>query len=110
MKLNPTTLSWNAPTTNVDGTPIDYELEYEVGLAPEGAVGDYQPLVTIPGQLREDETYEAPISDLPLEYGEHTIAMRSFEKAMPTRVSAWSEPVTFMLQTVPSRPLELRVT
>lgn len=110
MKLNPTTLSWQAPTTNVDGTPIDYELEYEVGIASENTEGDYAPLATIPGQLRENETYEAPISDLPLEYGEHTIALRSFEKAMPERVSQWSEPVTFMLETVPSAPLELRVT
>ena len=110
MKLNPTTLSWKAPTTNVDGTPIDYELEYEVGIASENAEGDYAPLVTIPGQLREEDTYEAPISDLLLDYGEHTIALRSFDKFIPDRMSEWSEPVTFMLKTVPSAPLELRVT
>lgn len=110
MKTNPTTLSWKAPTTNVDGTPIDYELEYEVGITSENAEGDYAPLMSIPGQLREGEDYEAPISDLLLDYGEHTIALRSFEKAVPDRVSEWSEPVTFLLQTVPSAPLELRVT
>lgn len=107
MKLNPTTLSWKAPTTNLDGTPIDYELEYEVG-ADDGKA--YVPLMTIPGQLRQNENYEAPISDLLLDYGEHTIALRSFDKSMPDRMSEWSEPVTFTLATVPSRPLELRVT
>lgn len=110
MKLNPTTITWQAPTTNVDGSPIDYELEYEVGITSENAEGDYAPLVTIPGQLREGETYEAPISDLLLDYGEHTIALRSFDKVIPERMSEWSEPVTFMLATVPERPLELRVT
>lgn len=109
MKLNPTTMSWNAPTTNIDGTPIDYELEYEVGLHT-GEQGGYEPLLTIPGQLREGETYEAPISDLMLEHGENTIAIRSFAKQDPDRISEWSEPVTFRLQPVPSAPLELRVT
>ncbi|WP_417500771.1 hypothetical protein [Marinobacter sp.] len=110
MKVNPTTLSWQAPTTNVDGSLIDYELEYEVGIAGDSTEGDYAPLATIPGQLRERETYVAPIADLPLDHGEHTIALRSFDKAQPDRMSEWSEPVTFMLATVPERPLELRVT
>ncbi|MFP3979147.1 hypothetical protein [Marinobacter sp. KMM 10035] len=113
MKINPTTLSWTAPTTNVDGSPIDYELEYEVGIEPkdvEAEVGYYKPIATIPGQLRANERYEAPISELPLEYGENTIALRSFKKAVPELVSQWSDPVTFMLQPVPERPLELRVT
>lgn len=110
MKINPKTMSWEAPTTSVDGTPIDYELEYEVGLATGKQLGDYQPVATIPGQLREGKTYEAPISDLALEYGEHTIALRSFKKANPELISEWSDSVTFSLQPVPAAPLELRVT
>lgn len=110
MKLNPKTISWEAPTTNTDGTPIEYQLEYEVGLADESAEGGYALLMTIPGQLREGKTYEAPISDLTLEPGRHTIALRSFAKQDPARVSQWSEPVSFRLQPVPSAPLDLRVT
>lgn len=109
MKLNPTTMSWEAPITNVDGTPIDYMLEYEVGLAGENAPGDYDPIATIPGQLRNGETYEAPISDLELTEGEHTIALRTFAKDTPERISEWSDPVSFMIMPAPKPPLALRV-
>ena len=86
MKLNPKTMSWQAPTTNVDGSPIDYELEYEVGLED---LDGFNPIVTIPGQLREDgKTYEAPIGDLSLDEGVHVIALRSFSKEDPERMSA----------------------
>lgn len=108
MKINPKTMSWEAPTTNVDGTPITYALEYEVGLDQNGVLA---PIVTIPGQLKEGDSYTAPIADLPLEYGEHTIAMRSFAKDDPGRMSAWSEPVSFVLsEEIPNAPLDFRVT
>ncbi|GGE75794.1 hypothetical protein GCM10011533_30170 [Streptosporangium jomthongense] len=108
MKVNPETMSWTAPTTNVDGTEITYALEYEVGLDQKGI---FSPIVTIPGQLQPDNRYTAPIADLPLEYGEHTIALRSFAKEAPDRVSEWSEPVTFVLSAeIPRAPLDLRVT
>ena len=108
MKTNPETMSWTAPTTNVDGTEITYALEYEVGLEHNGV---FAPIVTIPGQLKEGDRYTAPIADLPLEYGEHTIAMRSFAKEDPDRKSVWSAPVSFVLsEEIPNAPLDLRVT
>ncbi|MGK0524549.1 MAG: hypothetical protein ACI92N_002188 [Pseudomonadales bacterium] len=110
MKINPTTLSWEAPSTDAAGEAIDYELEYEVGITSERTEDYFAPLVTIPGQLREGKTYEAPISDLLLDYGTHTIALRSFAKEMPDLMSEWSEPVSFRLVAVPSAPLDLRVT
>lgn len=109
MKVNPKTISWTAPTTNVDGTEITYALEYEVGIDVAGE-GGYMPLVTIPGQLQTDGRYEAPIADLPLMEGEHVIAMRSFAKEDPELKSEWSEPVMFALKPVPNAPLDLRVT
>lgn len=109
MKTNPKTMSWEAPTTNEDGTEITYALEYEVGLKPPE--GPFYVIVTIPGQLQEDDRYTAPIADLSLEHGEYTIALRSFAKENPERVSAWSNAVTFVLSAeIPERPLELRVT
>lgn len=110
MKINPKTMSWTAPTTNVDGTPITYELEYEVGLLTADQ-GDYEPIVTIPGTLRTDERYEAPIADLELLAGEHVMALRSFAKDDPEWMSEWSEPVTFAISDeIPNAPLDLRVT
>lgn len=107
MKINPETLSWTAPTTNVDGTEITYVLEYEVGLSENDM---FVPIVTIPGQLADNDRYTAPIADLPLEYGEHTIALRSFAKEDPDRKSVWSAPVSFVLsEEIPNAPLDFRV-
>lgn len=108
MIINPQTMIWTAPTTNTDGSDITYLLEYEVGLDQDGV---FAPIVTIPGQLTENGEYTAPISDLPLEYGEHMIAMRSFAKEDPARKSEWSDPVTFVLsEEIPRAPLDFRVT
>lgn len=109
MKTNPETMSWTAPTTNVDGSEIDYELEYEVGVYTEDAQG-FEPLVTMPGQLQSDGRYTAPIAMLSLADGEQEIALRSFAKQQPELMSEWSASVTFMVAPVPSAPLELRVT
>lgn len=109
MKINPKTMSWTAPTTNVDGSEIDYELEYEVGVYTEDAQ-DFEPIVTIAGQLQQDGRYTAPIAMLSLVEGEQTIALRSFAKDQPGLKSEWSASVAFMVAPVPSAPLELRVT
>ena len=108
MKINPETLSWEAPAKNVDGTPIQYELNYEVGISKNG---EYKPLVVIAAQLTEnDGEYEAPITQLNLEKGEHTIALRSFAKDNPDRKSQWSGPVSFVLSDeIPQSPLGVRV-
>ena len=98
----------NPPTTNVDGTDITYAMEYEVGLQESGV---FTPLMTIPGQLQDGGRYTAPIADLALDYGEHSIALRTFAKEDPARKSAWSESVEFVLSAeIPSAPLDLRVT
>jgi hypothetical protein len=110
MKINPTTLSWMAPTTNVDGTPIDYELQYEIGLYDEEA-DSIVPLMTVPSSLRTDEAgaYEAPIADVGLDTGSYEMALRSFAKEDPERVSLWSNTVEFAISDrIPNPPLEFR--
>lgn len=110
MTLNPNKLSWTAPTENEDGSPIDYELEYEVGLLKDnGTDHDFDPVATIPGQLREGDRYEAPIADMGLGAGDHLLALRSFAKGDPDRKSEWSESVAFRIAKVPAAPLDLRV-
>lgn len=109
MKINPEKLAWTAPKTNVDGTPIDYALEYEVGLQDEE--GALVPLMVVPSQLQTDEGYEAPIADLGLESGKvYRVALRTFAKEEPKRVSAWSDVVSFAISDrIPSPPLDVRV-
>ena len=109
MKINPTKLSWQAPVTNVDGTPIDYVLQYEVGLMD--AQGVLQPLIVIPAQLQSGNEYEAPIADLQLASGStYNIALRTFAKEDPARKSTWSNKVEFAISDrIPNAPLELAV-
>lgn len=108
MKINPQTMSWVAPKTNMDGTPIQYELQYEVGLV--NAEGGIDPLMVIPGQLQTDGKYTAPISALGLDYGTYDIAIRTFAKEDPKRVSTWSDLVPFAIsKEIPKAPLELAV-
>jgi hypothetical protein len=107
MKVNPTILSWKGPTTNVDGTPITYALEYEVGLVADGNV---TPLMVVPAQLQTGTGYEAPIGGLGLDYGTYEVVLRTFAKDDPERVSDWSNPVEFAIsEQIPNAPLELRV-
>ena len=108
-KVNPTELSWRAPTTNVDGTPIQYELNYELGI--QDTDGVIQPNVLIVGNLREDDMYVAPIADMDFALGSHTIALRSMAVDEPNRVSEWSETVQFFIsQAIPKPPLGLAVS
>lgn len=109
MKINPSVMSWTAPTTNVDGTPIQYELEYEIGMSD--ANGAISPLMVIPAQLQTDSDYKAPIAALGLANGTYQIALRTFAKDDPKRVSAWSEPVEFAIsEQIPNAPLALAVS
>jgi hypothetical protein len=108
-KVNPTELSWAAPTTNVDGSPIQYELNYELGI--QDADGVIQPNVVVVGTLRQDEKYVAPIADMGFETGLHVIALRSMAADNPQRVSEWSGTVDFYISDeVPKAPLEVAVS
>jgi len=104
--INPKTLSWTAPETNEDGSPITGTLEYEVGVQ---AGETFEPTVVIPGQLQPDGAYQAHISQLSLGKGDHVLALRTFTKEQPSVKSSWSESVAFTIAGVPKPPLELRV-
>lgn len=107
IKVNPTKLTWQAPTTNVDGTPINYAIEYEVGIVTGDTI---DVLMVVPAQLQTDTGYEAPISELGLDYGVYEIVLRTFAKDDPERVSAWSNPADFAIsREIPNAPLDLRV-
>lgn len=107
--INPTNLTWRAPTTNTDGTPIQYELSYELGVV--GPQGDIQPYVTVVGSLRETDDYVAPISDMQFSAGEHQVVLRALAENDPQRASEWSQPVTFIISDeIPNAPLDVAVS
>jgi hypothetical protein len=106
MKINPTKLSWTAPTTNTDGTEITYDLEYEVGQVT--STGTIISIMVVASQLQPDGQYEIPLEDITLDYGEHTLVMCTFAKDNPYRKSAWSAGVSFILSAeIPNVPLGL---
>lgn len=107
--INPKNLIWQAPTTNIDGTPIQYELSYELGVVQSD--GSITPHVTVVGSLRESEDYIAPLSDMNFSQGEHVVALRSMAADEPSRVSEWSEQVGFIISDeIPKPPLALAVS
>jgi len=104
-KVNPKRLLWSAPKETQGGDSIDEStLSYEVGTVADD--GETSPLMVVPGQLLEDDsTYEAPISDLKLDDGEHTLALRSFFTERPEFKSTWSNTVTVTItDEVPKPP------
>lgn len=109
MKVNPSVISWNAPTTNTDGTEIQYEVNYLVGIGT--SADTIEPMMTLPAQLQEDGRFEAPIELLALENGEHFLALKAFAKEDPERVSEWSAPVQFAIsEEIPDAPFGLQVS
>ena len=109
--LNPSKIVWQEPQQTAAGDPIpgDRSLEYEVGIAQDPE-GEPEPLMVVAAQLREGTEYEAPIADLALGDGEHSIALRSFYKTEPALKSEWSDTVTFEINgSVPAAPLGLSV-
>lgn len=107
MAVNPQTLTWQAPTENVDGTPIDYELVYDLGVTQGGL---WEVIAQFPGTLNPDGTYSAPLADFAFEDGEHTIGLRSVRADLPSLVSEWSNTVTFEVENdTPNPPAALAV-
>ncbi len=109
MEFSRTELNWQAPTTNVDGTPIDYPLDYELGArdSANGPDGDITAMVTIVGTLQPDETYVAPIDQMEFGLGSYDLALRAINRDEPEHVSAWSNtvPLTVTPDPTPAAPV-----
>lgn len=93
--VNPTRLKWKAPTEDEAGNPIDYELDYEVGIEDNGV---FVPVMVVVGSLRPDDWYEAPLSQLALDDGVYTLAMRALRRDAEGVMSDWSVPVVFEVE------------
>lgn len=113
-KVNPKEFSWEAPTERVDGQPIEYDLNYEVGVVQPDSSGGTTvvPKYTVVGSLREaDGKYVAPIEDMSFDYGSHTVTLRAFSTENPDLKSEWSNTTDFLIENAnPSAPLALAVS
>ena len=92
-----TKLSWTAPTENVDGSPIDYALSYELQ-------EDDVPIISFPGSLNPDGTYSVLLADVPtFTRGDHNLTL---EAISDTGVhSADSNVVVLTADVQPGAPL-----
>lgn len=89
-KLNAVSLRWQAPTQNVDGSPIDYELAYELYV-------DAEAVATFPGRLNPDGTYEQDVVDLfpDTTFAAYDVALKAFRVDQPAEKSELSNVVEY---------------
>lgn len=106
--LNPATIKWQAPTQNVDGTPINYALDYELGVRDRGASEPLAAYATVVGTLTEvPGIFVAPVADFALIEGNYEFALRAIRRDQPEMMSAWSNSIEVDLLAVPRPPVLL---
>jgi hypothetical protein len=102
-QVNPNRIIWRAPTQNVDGSAIDYNLAYELEV-------DGEAVVTFPGTLNPNGLYSAEFADMPPIVGEAEIALRAFDTDNPRRKSAPSQTIQVAFFPNPNAPEDVTVT
>lgn len=103
--INPEKLSWSAPTKNTDGSDITEPLSYTLGVSDDG--GEFVETLSFPGSLNPDGSYSVAFSELALEPGAHSIALRAFYVDQPEAKSGWSGALDIVLHAVPEAPFGL---
>lgn len=103
--VNPTApLVWEAPTQNVDGSPVKGPLTYNLYRADTEAALVKSPdtlFMALPGQLNPDGRYEAPLPLFP--EGEHVIALTAVDTDGDE--SALSNTLGFRIGIAPKAPV-----
>lgn len=95
-------ISWSAPTENVDGTPINYELSYNL------YINGINSLV-LPGTLNQDGKFEAELGVIAAldAIGTYVLTLTAFNVDTPAIESAESNSVTVITVAVPLEPADL---
>ena len=62
---NPTDFSWTAPTENVDGSPVNGPLNYNLYRSDSEAITKSDFFYVVVGTLQQDGTYRAPLDQFP---------------------------------------------
>lgn len=104
--LNPTYIRWQAPTEEVDGSPITRPMHYILGVVNE--TGIPQDVASFPGTLNPDGTYVVSTSELAVfdRDGDYEIALAAQYIDGEQERSAWSNRVlhVFDRPSAPTRP------
>ena len=100
-KINPTELSWLAPTNNTDGTPITEPLSYRL-------LVDGVDFLDFPGTLNADGRFYEAVAPMAIEDGAHTLTLKAFYVSQPALISDPSNPMDVILGVQPPEaPLDL---
>lgn len=97
-----TKLEWTAPTENTDGTPIDYELSYNLYI-------DGVNTIALPGTLNPDGSFMALLADIaalaaPATY---VLTLTAFSVAEPGLESVESSSITIIRRALPLAPSDV---
>jgi len=94
-----TNLTWTAPTENTDGSPIDYELAYNLYI-------DGVQALAFPGTLNPDGRYSFAAADVPQlqEPGTYELTLTAFNTNVPDIESDPSNALTLTVVAVPLAP------
>lgn len=98
-------VTWNAPTTNADGSAIQPgEITgYEIGVRPaSGTSGTYPTILSI----ADPSAAAAALEKLDLPMGDYAAAIRTVGPSD----SAWSTETTFKIALIPTAPTGLRIS
>lgn len=96
--INPTVLEWDAPTTNVDGSPITEPLNYTMLL-------DGSEHVSFPGSLNPSGKYTAQFDDMSVPNGTFDIGLLAFYVDAPElKSSATIAGSATFLRVAPNAP------
>lgn len=92
-------LRWIAPTENTDGTPIDYDLAYNL-------YADGQPIASFPGTLNPEGQYTFPLADVGAmqDPGDYNLTLTAFDTALPDRESEPSNGIVIRRVAGPFAP------
>jgi len=96
-KLNPTKITWEAPTSNTDGSPIVGDLAYRLYVDGSG-------FADFPGALNPDGKYEADITVMGLPDGASTLTLAAFYVDKPELISDPSNGIDIVLGVARPNP------
>ena len=99
---NPANLRWQAPTENVDGSPISGPLSYNLYRRTPGDT-EYTMFFVVVGDLQTDGTYVAPVENFP--EGSHEIVLTAVDAEGDE--SAYSNSLGFTIGVAPRAPVLL---
>lgn len=98
---NPGVLRWEAPTVNVDGSPINGPLSYNLYRSADESIDSGDLFYVVVGELQPDGSYEAPLNQMP--EGRSVVALTAVDADGDE--SAFSNTMGFTVRIIPNPPV-----